>query len=682
MSRCVRVLVPLGLALLVPTLLARTEPQHAGPVNSPSPAARIKMLISRLGSDVFHEREAAMRELGKIGVPALAALRVATRSDDAEVRARSRRLVRIIENSPGALAQDYRSLGLSLPPASASLVRLEYRWSANVPPSYHLEFLLKPSSKSAQSQFWNGVGSIEWFGRPRITPINPSRLTRKETKALADSCTFSESLDDLARHCHHEAQEDALALAIDCQVRGWDLLAEVLLAKAVRMAPGSSPRTILRRGAWRYWKNRLRIPETRWGDILPRLETLLAQEKALDTEENRDLLKSLRAALVPSKARPGTIAALIDELIPCQSTNLGYWDHPTDPRYLKLVDKGFEAVPDLIEHLDDRRLTRYQWEPEIFFGPVPILRQHRVGDMARELLSGLSGENWIEDVSRDKVRKWWAKAKTLGEERYLLAQVLPSGDSAREPNRHVLRVLMKKYPQHLERVYRSLLSDHPNLDGDVLVQAIRASSLPRRKQIALYVRAARCPHREHRPDALVQLSKLDPKRFVLLLTQTLNDMPATPRKDYPFCPEVACASLVLLTEDQGAWEAVAKAARRADARLRLEILKTVGGDERQPHLMRQLTFLAGFLNDATLRDLSAHPQRIEHLSAGSDYPRLEVRNFAAMDLAALLNMKAEPKPTWTPTQWSRFREQVRQALRLGARPRIRPGEPFGSPGLP
>lgn len=64
----------------------------------PAPSEQdIKGLIAKLGSDDFAEREAATSRLDEIGAPALAELRLATRSDNPEVVRRARELLRAIE---------------------------------------------------------------------------------------------------------------------------------------------------------------------------------------------------------------------------------------------------------------------------------------------------------------------------------------------------------------------------------------------------------------------------------------------------------------------------------------------------------------------------------------------------------------------------------------------------------
>lgn len=72
----------------------------AAPVPGTSDDTDIARLVLQLGSDTFKEREAATSALEKAGKRALKALRTAaTDSDDAEIRSRSARLVRAIQDS-------------------------------------------------------------------------------------------------------------------------------------------------------------------------------------------------------------------------------------------------------------------------------------------------------------------------------------------------------------------------------------------------------------------------------------------------------------------------------------------------------------------------------------------------------------------------------------------------------
>lgn len=61
--------------------------------------AKIKQLIKQLGSTDFGEREAATKELAKIGQPALEALRNAANTGDVETRRRAKELLEPLETA-------------------------------------------------------------------------------------------------------------------------------------------------------------------------------------------------------------------------------------------------------------------------------------------------------------------------------------------------------------------------------------------------------------------------------------------------------------------------------------------------------------------------------------------------------------------------------------------------------
>ena len=83
--RCLLVVLGVGLGLAVALPSPAAENKTDG--------GHIAKLIDQLGSPKFAEREDAMKELEKIGVPALPALRKATKSNDAETRRRAEELV-------------------------------------------------------------------------------------------------------------------------------------------------------------------------------------------------------------------------------------------------------------------------------------------------------------------------------------------------------------------------------------------------------------------------------------------------------------------------------------------------------------------------------------------------------------------------------------------------------------
>src|SRR5262249_11130850 len=138
---------------------------------------------------------------------------------------------------------------------------------------------------------------------------------------------------------------------------GWGRLAERLLDKS-RLEATDTPGSRLVGLAWDYWTRQLLDPRTDRARAGKRLKELIRQHKDLDTQDNRTLLRSLDLALLPRKGKPGTVEALIEELVDCcadMETGEGF---EREEHYLRIVRLGFDAVPALIDHLDDDRLTR------------------------------------------------------------------------------------------------------------------------------------------------------------------------------------------------------------------------------------------------------------------------------------------------------------------------------------
>jgi hypothetical protein len=151
---------------------------------------------------------------------------------------------------------------------------------------------------------------------------------------------------------------------------------------------------------------------------------------------------------------------------------------------------------------------------------------------------------------------------------------------------------------------------------------------------------------------------LDAGAFAERLVETLESLPAKLKGPCSNCPEATFAGLVVQTADPRAWQSLERAARRADVGLRMEILKETTWDRTGRQRKERLAFLAAFLDDATVRDTRSDPEKYEGLPAGVEYPRLEVRDFAALELARLLKLPVGPKP-----EWAGLRAKVREALK-------------------
>jgi len=565
----------------------------------------------------------------------------------------------------------YKKYELPLPPADAPLLKIggvdEESAGENADAEFRIGFLLRPAQADRPAVALVGTEECQPAEEGEaFATIEPDAVKAEKIRPGSWS-TFEVNA--------------ALAAAIQCKARGWNELAKRLLARSLSESiggPGSMyfqpaglpPRTALGYLAMAHWGNELLRPDSDRAVIAGRIRNLFAAEPALAPEANEGLLHSLEAALVPSRSKPGSIDALIDGLVDFGNAPRSCQGDDVDPRYLKVSLLGFAAVPALIDHLDDDRLTR---SVKPGFNNFPTWHQ-RVGDVVSDLLQQLSGddlgENWLDrqqgyDVQKASALAWWKKAQPVGEEGYAVAHVLPADPAAEWPNDALLRIIEARYPDQLPGIYRTMVDQRPTLQTWPVCQAITESGLPPEQKLSLFLHGAGSADLEHRRAALSELKALAPEKFVTLLVKTLDGLPATPAGSYWDCREGAFAHLVMETDDSRAWDALKRAATRADIGLRMEMLNpmdyTYIGNKQRRH---RVEFLAGFLDDAEIRDKASDPKRFDGPFAGFTFPRLSVRDFAAMEINALLDAseQPQPRPDWTSDQWLIFRARAKAAV--------------------
>jgi hypothetical protein len=554
----------------------------------------------------------------------------------------------------------YRTYKLPLPSDDAKLVRFESGWRTSDKSGKevrldYLGFLVKPATSDHPAVVL--VGTREITAKSTASKITPVATTT----ALAKDGTIKE----------YEAMfglTSTLALAIQCKSRGWDDLARGLLENRrgrefIRdPMPGGTLlplRPSVAHMAWKHWENALVDPETDRAEIAKRVKALLASEPSF-TDYNRGLLAVLEVTLKPSQAKPGSIEAMIDGL--ANVSDIYEDSRSSDPLITKLALLGFEAVPALIEHWDDPRLTR---------GATPVVANSKgslipVCGAVRGLVTNLAGEGLeakTGEIKKADVLAWWAKAGQTGEEAYLVAHVLPTGANEREPNTRMLRIIARKYPWHLPAIYRAVLEKQPSVGSTDAVEAIGGSSLPREIKCELLLRGASNPGLEHRRPALWALKDVDPEQFLQALIATLESLPKTPKEPYWSCREATFAHLVMETDDPRAWITLEKVAKRSDVGLRMEFMSPFNYTYIANRQRRQrLEFLSHFLDDDEVRDAEANAKRYEGPIAAGEVPRIEVRNFAAWQIASILKMGVDPDRRWTAEQWTELRIRVRQRL--------------------
>jgi hypothetical protein len=206
-----------------------------------------------------------------------------------------------------------------------------------------------------------------------------------------------------------------------------------------------------------------------------------------------------------------------------------------------------------------------------------------------------------------------------------------------------------------------LVDEHPTMEGQSVAHALAQSDLAREKKVALFVDACHSRYPRQCYHALVELRDLDSERFLSLLIETITCLPKTTQGSYWLCAESIFASLVPNTGDAQAWQVLETAAKRSDIGLRMEIISQVCQLKHTHDNGKRLTFLASFLDDTDQRDVNTHPRRFLGEYAGRGFPRLEVRNYAAFQIARLMDLEPIPQSNWSDSHWAAFREQIRKA---------------------
>lgn len=328
--------------------------------------------------------------------------------------------------------------------------------------------------------------------------------------------------------------------------------------------------------------------------------------------------EGMHLALLPGAGKVGTPEALIDALVDAPRSEGMSVIHANPVR--KLIATGFDGIPALLAHRDDKRVTR------ILGGGIQMaVFNATVGFICREILRELSGNQTIDF---EKLAE--------SESAYCRDNVLPKKESNRRlqiPNQVLLMILAAKYPPLLKEITLDSLRVRKDVDPVLLIQAMRQAKLPMREVI---------------DDLMAQVlaskgietgSIFDRERFdaTQALSSALIEAPDSEwealRDVLPKMPPSCVATLVL--------------EMRYGGPKRLEVYQAVVGsrlaDERR-------------ITEPQLAALTTHLRGIFSLEQAT------VQNFAAFSLSQWLGLSENPTDKWTAGEWRALREKVQKKI--------------------
>ncbi|HXD87155.1 MAG TPA: hypothetical protein VN641_11715 [Urbifossiella sp.] len=271
-------------------------------------------------------------------------------------------------------------------------------------------------------------------------------------------------------------------------------------------------------------------------------------------------------------SKPKSVEALIDDLVGDSDDQREVGNKAT---LVELSKRGFDAIPSLIEHMNDRRFTKCTRGP---LGKDPF----RVGDYCIVLLNELLGDTQVFTTSPEEALFVYGRAQLIGEERWFLdyAMKMVKNEDATisywPPNMTIIRAIGAKYPDRLVPLYQTALYKLPSFSSGAFVRGgfeeiILDSHLSRDRKTALLSEGAIHPLFEHRIPALEALAYIDKPTFCRLLIKTLKSYPLVGDLDR----ERSMVRLVGMTRNKDVWEALSSLTMRLSPIQQWRIISSV-----------------------------------------------------------------------------------------------------------
>ncbi len=583
-----------------------------------------------------------------------------------------------------ALVSDYNSYGLPHASDRSELAIVTQSSSTvnGVPQYEQVLVLLESANSKGVPQYWF---SGRLFDLPHDMSVAPA-------KPLASVVTDSVPEKPSKNQSKFETDPD-LILAVQCVERGWTELATALLERSRRPPPYTSSRTEIRpvddrvalaAQAWNYWCEEFCREKGDRRKILERLSELCQRAPGLDSLAHRNILHDMKLTLANSQSPADSVEAIVDSLVDAGIG--GDWDGDLsslyyiykNESYKKLESMGLDAVPVLLNHTHDFRLTRY------------VDSNHRgtwivrIADVVHHFLNSLAGQEFAHDlliregrgrcVDLDHVTFWWSETKGIDLVTFLRDKAITLDDEGvLQANPLLLELLARRYPSELVTLFKKYVAQMKY--ADPLFEAIAIADIQEQQKAELFLREIQSQNMQIRESAIEQLLKISHEQAVPLLVAELDRLPKTSFEAYWRSDVGRVAQLLCYTDDELAWSALACTAKRVDMGQRLEIIQTIGR-VRKKSKARAIAFLVQFLDDDETRILKRQSEvegendgqgklaaeLFSGPSAGFQFHQLTVRDFATLQLAGLLGVPANADANWDESDWSSLRLTVSDAL--------------------
>ncbi|MGI8924467.1 MAG: hypothetical protein ACR2HJ_10590 [Fimbriimonadales bacterium] len=556
----------------------------------------------------------------------------------------------------------YKSYELPLPPADAPLVKLDGFSSAD--DGILCGYLIRKGSVNVKPLLWVGTSVVA--DRDPGEPLPTVAATARRIATL-----------DFGGPAFPE--EWLLAMAVIERTREHNGFAAALLAEAKRNMIYSTNRDLIPKEgasignrmaflALGHWMNAIIDPDMDRAYTSEQFDRLLKRNPEIASRTAKQALSDLDETVKKRYRGNDPDEVLIDALCESQVAGgeLSSPDRSTAILYVTLsaiVDRGFEIVPKLVDHVTDRRLTR-AYHHGMNRAPSTLCT---VGDVCTALLFSMldtRATTWPrgDHEMQNELRLTWIKVQRIGEREHCLSRL--SDTRSGSPSESLVRMAKKNCPDVFPEVYRRLLAQRPGVDTSSILIAMEQTLKPKEALVELALLGTAHTDLTRVHSALSTLRRIDQTIFDREMTQALNGLPSAGfntwhrRSMFPLFARLAANG-----ESEDVWKALSVVTKKAMVDLRLELINQSSYANHSPNAKRRwLAYLMEFFDDES-EPSKGNPTGAEEVKSG--HPNIyseRVQDLAVFLAAKALDIGAIPKADASREAWAKLRAEARRSI--------------------
>jgi hypothetical protein len=533
----------------------------------------------------------------------------------------------------------YRYYGLPLPPKGSYLVQYQYKLFSTsddgkrtLIPHTKLVLVHDEASSQKYSHHKRVEPTRDAFERIHGLPVG-MEFDRYDPRVLSSWFIFS-------AQAHHLGWKDSAQWSFEL---------------------GRGDIRALKETAWFYHLHTLTDPKSDRRIVLSRLLRAYNPNDSKSRDKQNKVHDDLRNSIRPDWNRNGLPEDTIDGMVQGRKT------------IDDLLSHGFDAVPVMIRHLTDHRMTRgisffecvmneqYRFE---CLGKCPrvsdICRRHLQLSMRDESSSRFdrrlkedsdSIAVWNDNCARETM-EWYERVKLIGEEKWSFTY--PLGRLAKS-------TIAQKYPLRLSEIINRH-AGKPGYYTDLLEMVVN-SRLPLDEKKKLLRIAEKYPQTWPPLQVINYTDRIDSERSRYLLANFLDRIS---RRD-PQTPGVESLDCFLLLEilqdfnSPSCWEKYRTIIPQMSDKTRSLLIDRDFLFDIDTSIFERMKCHLACLNDTTplQTEKTKDGEVLNLLITQSGYKSLTLADLAAIKLAEEFEIDIPWKPDRTPAEWSKIRDQVR-----------------------